>query len=70
MQLEITVAFSAYPQGELMKQVSIFAIMMTLWLGSGPASAVDSGTSQSIRQGAPKGITEAFYACVDKAGGM
>lgn len=52
-----------------MKKVSLFAIMMTLWLGSGPASAVDSGTSQSIRQGAPKGITEAFYACVDKAGG-
>lgn len=32
-------------------------------------SASDSGTAQSIRNGAPRGISETFYACVELAGG-
>ena len=33
------------------------------------ASATDAGTAQSIKNGAPKGISETFYACVERASG-
>jgi hypothetical protein len=51
-----------------MHWIKTFATLTALSVCASSAFAANSGASQSIRQGAPKGITEAFYACADKAG--
>ncbi|WP_424681209.1 lysozyme inhibitor LprI family protein [Frateuria sp. YIM B11624] len=50
-----------------MKRISMTAIAFALLACGAKAGATDS-TSELIRRDAPKGITEAFYACIDKAG--
>jgi uncharacterized protein YecT (DUF1311 family) len=50
-----------------MKTVRTLAVTLALFACGTAAFAADS-TSDYIRQDAPKGITEAFYACIDKAG--
>lgn len=49
-----------------MKMLSTFAVALVLALQA-TAAAAEERTSQVIRQQAPKGITEAFYRCIDKA---
>lgn len=49
-----------------MKRISMTAIAFTLLAYGVSAGAADS-TSELIRRDAPKGITETFYACIDKA---
>jgi len=49
-----------------MKRIRITAIALALFAYGAAAGAVES-TSELIRRDAPKGITEAFYACIDKA---
>lgn len=50
-----------------MKTAGTLAIALTLIVYGAIAVAADS-TSQVIRRDAPKGITTAFYTCIDKAG--
>ncbi|HVI55845.1 MAG TPA: lysozyme inhibitor LprI family protein [Luteibacter sp.] len=50
-----------------MRMVQTLAITFALLVTGSSALAADS-TSQVIKRQAPKGITAAFYACVDKAG--
>jgi hypothetical protein len=40
-----------------------------VYVFTGAALAANSGVATSLRKCAPKGITEAFYACAEKAGG-
>ena len=49
-----------------MKRISMTAIAFALLAYGATAGATDS-TSHLIRRDAPKGITEAFYGCIDKA---
>jgi len=49
-----------------MKRIGMTAITIALVAYGTAAMAVDS-TSDRIRRDAPKGITEAFYACIDEA---
>ena len=49
-----------------MKRISMTAIAFALLAYGATAGATDS-TSDLIRRDAPKGITETFYACIDKA---
>lgn len=49
-----------------MKRICISAIAIAL-LAYGATSAADESTSDLIRRDAPKGITETFYKCIDKA---
>lgn len=49
-----------------MKMLSTFAVALVL-ASHAPGVAAEERTSQVIRQHAPKGITEAFYRCIDKA---
>ena len=52
-----------------MKTVRTLTVTLALFACGTAAFAADpESTSQYIRQSAPKGITEAFYACIDKAG--
>ncbi|MFC4763897.1 lysozyme inhibitor LprI family protein [Dyella koreensis] len=50
-----------------MKTVKTLAISAALLICATGAIAADS-TSQIIKRDAPKGITAAFYVCIDKAG--
>lgn len=52
-----------------MHWMTTFAIFTALTMCTISALASNSGAGQSIRHRAPKGITEAFYACADKARG-
>jgi uncharacterized protein YecT (DUF1311 family) len=52
--------------GAAMKRISMTAITLALLAYGATAGAVES-TSELIRRDAPKGITETFYACIDKA---
>src|SRR5690348_16837275 len=49
-----------------MKRIGMTAIALALVAYGAAAMAADSA-SDRIRRDAPKGITEAFYACIDKA---
>lgn len=49
-----------------MKRISMTAIAFTL-LAYGVSAGAAESTSELIRRDAPKGITETFYACIDKA---
>lgn len=49
-----------------MKTVRTLAIALTL-LAYGAVAVASDSRSQAIQSHAPKGITTAFYACVDKA---
>jgi|SRR5690349_302418 uncharacterized protein YecT (DUF1311 family) len=49
-----------------MKRISMTAIAFSLLAYGAAAGATDS-TSDLIRRDAPKGISETFYACIDKA---
>lgn len=49
-----------------MKRISMTAIAFAL-LSYGVAAGAAESTSELIRRDAPKGITETFYACIDKA---
>lgn len=49
-----------------MKRIGMTAIALALVAYGTAAMAVES-TSDRIRRDAPKGITEAFYACIDEA---
>lgn len=49
-----------------MKRIRISAIAIVLFAYGAAAGAVESN-SAIIRRSAPKGITETFYACIDKA---
>jgi len=50
-----------------MKRIGMTAIALAL-VAYGTAAIASESTSDRIRRDAPKGITEAFYACIDKAG--
>lgn len=50
-----------------MKCISMTAVAFALIAYGATARAAES-TSDLIREDAPKSITEAFYACIDKAG--
>lgn len=50
-----------------MRTIKTLAITLALLVYGTGALAADS-TSQVIKRQAPKGITTAFYACIDKAG--
>lgn len=47
------------------KAYAIAVVAMLL----GPAVACADEAGQAMRNGAPKGVTERFYACTEKAGG-
>jgi uncharacterized protein YecT (DUF1311 family) len=49
-----------------MKRISMAAVAFVLFAYGAGAGAEESN-SALIRRSAPKGITEAFYACIDKA---
>lgn len=49
-----------------MKRIGMTAIALAL-LAFGTVAGAAESTSDLIRRDAPKGITEAFYACIDKA---
>ena len=49
-----------------MKRISMTAIAIAL-LSYGVAAGAAESTTELIRRDAPKGITETFYACIDKA---
>lgn len=51
-----------------METLRLVALSTMILVSAGPAFGAESRTAQAIRQSAPKGITEALYACVDKAG--
>jgi hypothetical protein len=51
-----------------MHSMKMLATLTALSVCASSAFATNSAAGQSIRQGAPKGITEAFYTCADKAG--
>lgn len=51
-----------------MKTVRTLAVALALFTCGTAAFADPDSTSQYIRRDAPKGITEVFYACIDKAG--
>ncbi|MDQ7994375.1 MAG: lysozyme inhibitor LprI family protein [Luteibacter sp.] len=51
-----------------MKTVRLLALSTTILVFGGPAFGAESRTAQAIRHSAPKGITEALYTCIDKAG--
>jgi uncharacterized protein YecT (DUF1311 family) len=51
-----------------MHWIKTLATLTALSVCASSAFATNSGAGQSLREGAPKGITEAFYACADKAG--
>jgi uncharacterized protein YecT (DUF1311 family) len=49
-----------------MKRIGMTAIAFAL-VAYGAAAVAAESTSDLIRRDAPKGITEAFYSCIDKA---
>ena len=51
-----------------MKRIRMAAIALVL-LAGGSAAGAEESLSAQIRKDAPKGITQAFYACVDTASG-
>jgi uncharacterized protein YecT (DUF1311 family) len=53
-------------RSNIVKKLRMLAITLAL-LGYGATAVATDSRSQSIKSHAPKGITAAFYACVDKA---
>jgi uncharacterized protein YecT (DUF1311 family) len=50
-----------------MTTIKTVVVAAALLASMGTALA-ESRTAQAMRQSAPKGVTEAFFACIDKAG--
>lgn len=51
-----------------MHTVKVLAALLGLVATIGTASGTESRTTQAMRHSAPKGISEEFFGCVDKAG--
>ena len=51
-----------------MKTASVLAATLALLATSGPSIGQETLTTKTMRKIAPKGITEALYTCVDRAG--
>jgi uncharacterized protein YecT (DUF1311 family) len=51
-----------------MKRIGMIALAFA-FLAYGTSAGAEESLSARMRQDAPKGITEAFYGCVDKASG-
>jgi uncharacterized protein YecT (DUF1311 family) len=51
-----------------MNAIKWIVLSIGLLVTTGAASGSESRTAQALRHSAPKGISEAFFGCVDKAG--
>lgn len=51
-----------------MNAIKLIVVSAGFLVMTGAASGSESRTAQALRHSAPKGISDAFFACVDKAG--
>lgn len=51
-----------------MKKIPSWTHLILLVISVAPAMATDSLTARSVRENAPKGISETFFSCINKSG--